>query len=60
MVSPRIRLVEYRARRLLEARGHDAAERLHQLQAWCEAEESGIAALQAHAARLKGYSLVGA
>jgi stearoyl-CoA desaturase (delta-9 desaturase) len=61
---PRIRtLVEYRARlaALLEARGHDAAERLHQLQAWCrEAEESGIAALQAYAARLKGYSLVGA
>lgn len=56
-------LVEYRARlaALLEARGHDAAERLHQLQAWCrEAEESGIAALQAYAARLKGYSLVGA
>ncbi|MBH1447600.1 acyl-CoA desaturase [Stenotrophomonas maltophilia] len=61
---PRIRtLVEYRGRlaALLEARGHDATERLHQLQAWCrEAEESGIAALQAYAARLKGYSLVGA
>ncbi|WP_457806257.1 DesA/ISL3 alpha bundle tail domain-containing protein, partial [Stenotrophomonas maltophilia] len=61
---PRIRtLVEYRARlaALLEARGHDAAERLHQLQACCrEAEESGIVALQAYAARLKGYSLVGA
>lgn len=60
---PRIRtLVEYRARlaTLLEARGHDAAERLRQLQAWCrEAEESGIAALQAYAARLKGYTLVG-
>jgi len=60
---PRIRtLVEYRARlaALLEARGHDAAERLRHLQAWChEAEESGIAALQAYAARLKGYTLVG-
>jgi len=61
---PRIRtLVEYRVRlaALLEARGHDAAERLRHLQAWChEAEESGIAALQAYAARLKGYTLVGA
>ena len=35
-----------------------AIERLHQLQAWCrEAEASGIHALQAYAARLKGYSL---
>jgi stearoyl-CoA desaturase (delta-9 desaturase) len=53
-------LVEHRARlsALLEARSHDAAERLHQLQQWChEAEVSGIAALQAYAARLKGYSL---
>jgi len=61
---PRIRtLVEYRVRlaALLEGRGHDAAERLRHLQAWChEAEESGIAALQAYAARLKGYTLVGA
>ena len=58
---PRIQaLVEHRARlaALLEARSHDAAERLHQLQAWCrEAEASGIHALQAYAARLKGYSL---
>ena len=59
--SPRIRaLVEARARlaQVLTARSHDAAERLHQLQAWCrEAEASGIHALQAYAARLKGYSL---
>ena len=58
---PRIQLlVEHRARlaALLEARSHDAAERLRQLQQWChEAEASGIAALQAYAARLKGYSL---
>ncbi|GHH59199.1 MULTISPECIES: DesA family fatty acid desaturase [Gammaproteobacteria] len=58
---PRMRtLVEYRARlsALLEARSHDAAERLRQLQQWChEAEASGIAALQAYAARLKGYAL---
>jgi stearoyl-CoA desaturase (delta-9 desaturase) len=59
--SPRIRaLVEARARlaQVLTARSHDAAERLHQLQAWChEAEASGIRALQDYAARLKGYSL---
>jgi stearoyl-CoA desaturase (delta-9 desaturase) len=59
--SPRIRaLVEARARlaHVLTARSHDAAERLHQLQAWChEAEASGIRALQDYAARLKGYSL---
>ncbi len=58
---PRIRaLVEYRARlaQVLEARGNDAAERLRQLQAWCqEAEASGIRALQDYAARLKGYAL---
>ena len=58
---PRIRvLVEYRARlsALLEARSNDAAERLKALQGWCqEAEASGIAALQAYAARLKGYAL---
>jgi stearoyl-CoA desaturase (delta-9 desaturase) len=61
---PRIaELVAYRARlaQLLETRGHDAAERLRHLQAWCqEAEASGIAALQAYAARLKGYQLVSA
>ena len=58
---PRIRvLVEHRARlsALLEARSNDAAERLKALQGWCqEAESSGIAALQAYAARLKGYAL---
>ncbi len=58
---PRIRvLVEHRARlsALLEARSNDAAERLKALQAWCQdAEASGIAALQAYAARLKGYTL---
>jgi len=61
---PRIRtLVEHRARlaAVLEARSHDAAERLKQLQQWChEAEASGIGALQAYAARLKGYALSGA
>ena len=53
-------LVEHRKRlaALLEARSHDAAERLRQLQAWCkEAEESGIASLQAYSQRLKGYAL---
>jgi len=58
---PRIQaLVEHRARLsvLLEARSHDAAERLRQLQAWCqEAEASGIRALQEYSARLKGYAL---
>ncbi|CTP89292.1 DesA family fatty acid desaturase [Xanthomonas graminis] len=58
---PRMRtLVEHRTRlaALLEARSHDASERLKQLQAWChDAEASGIAALQAYAARLKGYAL---
>jgi len=58
---PRIRtLVEHRRRlaALLEARTHDAAERLKHLQAWChEAEASGIRALQEYSARLKGYAL---
>jgi len=58
---PRIRtLVEHRARlaALLEARSQNAAESLHNLQAWChEAEASGIRALQDFSARLKGYSL---
>ncbi len=60
---PRMRtLVEYRARltAVLEARSHDASERLKHLQQWChEAEASGNAALQAYAARLKGYALSG-
>ena len=53
-------LIEYRARlrALLEARSHDASERLAQLQAWCrEAEASGNRLLQDYAQRLKGYSL---
>ncbi len=58
---PRIQaLVEHRARlsALLEARSNDAAERLRQLQAWCqEAEASGIRALQEYSMRLKGYAL---
>ena len=58
---PRIRtLVEYRQRLIavLEARGHDASERLRQLQAWChEAEQSGIRALQDYSQRMKGYAL---
>lgn len=58
---PRIRtLVEHRARlaALLEARSQNAADSLHNLQAWChEAEASGIRALQEFSARLKGYSL---
>ncbi|RBF15693.1 acyl-CoA desaturase, partial [Xanthomonas oryzae pv. oryzae] len=46
---------------VLEARSHDASERLRQLQQWChEAEASGNAALQAYAARLKGDALSGA
>lgn len=56
-------LLEHRKRLIavLEARSHDAGERLSQLQAWCtDAENSGITALQAYAARLKGYRLVGA
>ena len=59
---PRIQaLVEHRRRLsdVLEARGHDASERLHRLQAWCaEAEASGVRALQDYAARLRGYALV--
>jgi len=61
---PRIgTLVEYRRRlaAVLEARSHDAGERLHALQAWCrDAEATGIRALQDFSARLKGYSLRGA
>jgi stearoyl-CoA desaturase (delta-9 desaturase) len=61
---PRIgTLVEHRRRlaAVLEARSHDASERLHALQAWChEAEASGIRALQEFSMRLKGYSLRGA
>ncbi|MFC7520020.1 hypothetical protein ACFQS6_07005 [Xanthomonas populi] len=60
---PRMRtLVAYRARSaaVLEARSHDASERLKHLQQWChEAGASGNAALQAYAARLTGYALSG-
>ena len=58
---PRIRaLLEHRRRLadVLESRGHDTAERLRRLQAWCaEAEASGVRALQDYAARLRGYAL---
>ena len=58
---PRIHtLVEYRRKlaAVLETRTSNAAEALHNLQAWCrEAEASGNRALQEYAARLKGYSL---
>ncbi|MFN3703667.1 acyl-CoA desaturase [Thermomonas sp.] len=58
---PRIRaLLEHRRRLadVLESRGHDAAERLRRLQAWCaEAEASGVRVLQDYAARLRGYAL---
>ena len=59
---PRIQaLIEHRNRlaEVLESRGHDAAERLKRLQAWCaEAEASGVRALQDYAVRLRGYALV--
>ena len=59
---PRIHGLLEQRRRLadvLESRGHDAAERLRRLQAWCaEAEASGVRALQEYAARLRGYALV--
>ncbi|HQX91854.1 MAG TPA: acyl-CoA desaturase, partial [Thermomonas sp.] len=54
-------LVEHRNRlaEVLESRGHDAAEKLKRLQAWCaEAEASGVRALQDYAARLRGYALL--
>lgn len=58
---PRIRALLEQRRRLadvLESRGHDAAERLRRLQAWCaEAEASGVRALQDYATRLRGYAL---
>jgi stearoyl-CoA desaturase (Delta-9 desaturase) len=58
---PRIQtLVEHRRRlaAVLEARTHNAAETLQNLQAWCrEAEATGIRALQEYSARLKGYRL---
>ena len=54
-------VMEYRGRlhELMESRNGEAM--LEGLKQWCrEAEESGIRALQEFAARLKGYSLVGA
>ena len=60
--SPRMQaLIEHRRRlaAVLETRSANASESLHALQAWCrDAEASGITALQAYAARLKGYALV--
>ncbi|MFZ5663201.1 MAG: DesA family fatty acid desaturase [Pseudomonadota bacterium] len=54
-------LAEFRQRlaQVLDDRSHDAQATLQKLHAWCaEAEASGIAALQAFSARLKGYALV--
>ena len=43
---------------LLGARSQNAQETLQRLQLWChEAEASGIRALEAYAARLRGYAL---
>ena len=43
---------------VLDDRSHDAQATLAKLHAWCnEAEASGIQALQAFSARLKGYAL---
>ncbi|AWV05940.1 DesA family fatty acid desaturase [Marilutibacter maris] len=53
-------LAEYRQRlaQVLDDRSHDAQATLQRLQAWCaEAEASGIHALEAFSARLKGYAL---
>ncbi len=53
-------LADFRARlaQVLDDRSHDAQATLARLQAWCnEAEASGIQALQAFSARLKGYAL---
>ena len=54
-------LLEFRQRLLAiyEIRSADAAAKREALRAWCrEAEASGIAALAAYSARLKGYALV--
>ena len=54
-------LLEFRQRLLAiyEIRSADAAAKMEALRAWCrEAEASGIAALAAYSARLKGYALV--
>lgn len=54
-------LAEFRQRlaQVLDDRSHDAQATLQRLHAWCaEAEASGIQALEAFSARLKGYALV--
>ncbi|MFC3550738.1 fatty acid desaturase [Lysobacter cavernae] len=59
--SPRMaQLADFRARlaQVLDERSNDAQATLQKLHAWCtEAEASGIAALQAFSARMKGYAL---
>ncbi|MEI2453225.1 MULTISPECIES: DesA family fatty acid desaturase [Lysobacter] len=53
-------LADFRQRlaQVLDDRSHDAQATLAKLHAWCvEAEASGIQALQAFSARLKGYAL---
>ncbi|WP_158983124.1 DesA family fatty acid desaturase [Lysobacter panacisoli] len=53
-------LADFRQRlaHVLDDRSHDAQATLSKLHAWCtEAEASGIQALQAFSARLKGYAL---
>ena len=53
-------LADFRQRlaHVLDDRSHDAQATLQKLHAWCvEAEASGIQALQAFSARLKGYAL---
>ena len=53
-------LADFRQRlaQVLDDRSHDAQATLQKLHAWCaEAEASGIQALQAFSARLKGYAL---
>ena len=53
-------LADYRPRlaQVLDERSNDAQATLQKLHAWCaEAEASGIQALQAFSARMKGYAL---
>lgn len=53
-------LADFRQRlaQVLDDRSHDAQATLSKLHAWCtEAEASGIQALQAFSARMKGYAL---
>jgi stearoyl-CoA desaturase (delta-9 desaturase) len=54
-------LADYRQRLalVLDERSHDAQATLQKLHAWCiDAEASGIQALQAFSARMKGYALM--